>query len=151
MGQIKNIKLHIVTDIKKLTMSESETTQHGNANTESFNMFDFDFGPSAKNNAFLANLMKNVQLQEKFASEEEEEEEDSDIEEVSEFEDEEEEEEEEDQNTSDLHSSSSSSTSVKPKENAENCSASKNDSAKSCSASKNDSVREEGCSDITSL
>merc|ERR1712189_126309 len=128
MGQIKNIKLHIVTDIKKLTMSESETTQHGKVNTESFNMFDFDFGPSAKNNAFLANLMKNVQLQEKFASEEEEE--DSDIEEVSEFEDDEEEEEEEDQNTSDLHSNSSSSTSVKPKENA----ASKNDSAKSCSA-----------------
>merc|ERR1712189_82628 len=143
MGQIKNIKLHIVTDIKKLAMSESETTQHGKANTESFNMFDFDFGPSAKNNAFLANLMKNVQLQEKFASEEEEEEEeDSDIEEVSEFEDEEEEEEEEDQNTSDLHSNSSSLTSVKPKENAENCSASKNDSAKSCSASKNDSVEE---------
>merc|ERR1712136_570776 len=120
MGQIKNIKLHIVTDIKKLTMSESETTQQGKANTESFNMFDFDFGPSAKNNAFLANLMKNVQLQEKFVSEEEEEE-DSDIEEVSEFEDEEEEE-EEGQNTSDLHSNSSSSTSVKPKENAENCS-----------------------------
>merc|ERR1712136_309470 len=133
MGQIKNIKLHIVTDIKKLTMSESETTQHGKANTESFNMFDFDFGPSAKNNAFLANLMKNVQLQEKFASEEEEEE--SDIEEVSEFEDEEEE--EEDQDTSDLHSNSSSSTSVKPKENAENCSASKNDSAKSFNASIN--------------
>merc|ERR1712189_57864 len=143
MGQIKNIKLHIVTDIKKLTMSESETTQHGKVNTESFNMFDFDFGPSAKNNAFLANLMKNVQLQEKFASEEEEEEEDSDIEEVSEFEDEEEEEEEEDQNTSDLlHSNSSSSTSVKPKENAENCSASKSDSAESFNASKNDSVEE---------
>merc|ERR1712126_514679 len=140
MGQIKNIKLHIVTDIKKLTMSESsETTQHEKANTESFNMFDFDFGPSAKNNAFLANLMKNVQLQEKFASEEEEEE-DSDIEEVSEFEDEEEE--EEDQNTSDLHPNSSSSTSVKPKENAENCSASKNDSAESFKASKNDIVEE---------
>merc|ERR1712136_390474 len=123
MGQIKNIKLHIVTDIKKLTMSESETTQHEKAQTESFNMFDFDFGPSAKSNAFLANLMKNVKLQEKFVNEEEEEE-DSDIEEVSEFEDEEEEEEEEEeQNTSDLHSNSSSSTSVKPKENAENCSA----------------------------
>merc|ERR1711962_817043 len=93
-------------------------TDDAKAKTESFNMFDFDFGPSAKNNAFLANLMKNVQLQEKFNDEDEDEDEDSDIEEVSEFEDEEEEEEgekdENDSTSSEPNGNSSSSTSVKP-------------------------------------
>merc|ERR1712168_1381215 len=92
MGQIKNIKLHIVTDIKS-TMSSSQTADHKEGNSETFNMFDFDFGPSAKNNEFLANLMKNIQMQEKFANEEHDlEDDDSDIEEESEEESDEEEE-----------------------------------------------------------
>merc|ERR1712168_382215 len=96
MGQIKNIKLHIVTDIKS-TMSASQTADHKEGNSETFNMFDFDFGPSAKNNEFLANLMKNIQMQEKFAHEEDDlEDDDSDIEEESEEESDEEEEEDDD-------------------------------------------------------
>merc|ERR1712168_1752316 len=92
MGQIKNIKLHIVTDIKS-TMSASQTADHKEGNSETFNMFDFDFGPSAKNNEVLANLMKNIQMQEKFANEEDDlEDDDSDIEEESEEESDEEEE-----------------------------------------------------------
>merc|ERR1712168_1145003 len=91
MGQIKNIKLHIVTDIKS-TMSESQTADHKEGNSETFNMFDFDFGPSAKDNEFLANLMKNIQMQEKFAHEEDDlEDNDSEIEEESEEESDEEE------------------------------------------------------------
>merc|ERR1712180_89556 len=139
MGQIKNIKLHIVTDIKVSLMNESQTTDDAKAKTESFNMFDFDFGPSAKNNAFLANLMKNVQLQEKFNDEDEDEDEDSDIEEVSEFEDEEEEEEEveEEENqkssiantSSELKGNSSSSMSSKPENVVENSSTKKHDNA----------------------
>merc|ERR1712168_1290253 len=92
MGQIKNIKLHIVTDIKS-TMSASQTADHKEGNSETFNMFDFDFGPSAQNNEFLANLMKNIQMQEKFAHEEDNlDDDDSDIEEESEEESDEEEE-----------------------------------------------------------
>merc|ERR1712168_167507 len=97
MGQIKNIKLHIVTDIKS-TMSASQTADHKEGNSETFNMFDFDFGPSAKNNEFLANLMKNIQMQEKFAHEEDDlDDDDSDIEEESEEESDEEEEEDAEQ------------------------------------------------------
>merc|ERR1712168_147538 len=72
-------------------MSASQTANHQEVSTETFNMFDFDFGPNAKNNAFLANLMKNVELQEKFADKEDDEDDDSDVEDDSEGESEEEE------------------------------------------------------------
>ena len=64
--------------VDKLTMSASQTTNDEETKTETFNMFDFDFGPNAKNNAFLENLMKNVTLQEKFTDKEVDEEDDDD-------------------------------------------------------------------------
>merc|ERR1712013_478751 len=114
MGQIKNIKLHIVTDIKKNkpTMSEEATSteqpqpqkppqppqqqppqQQQPQKQQSVNMFDFEFPTNEKSNAFMANLMKNIKLEEKFADCEDSDEDedtdddsDSDIEEVSEWE-----------------------------------------------------------------